>query len=537
MDGDDVVARGREAIDRRDWLAAFEGLSAARPGTLRAADFADLATAAYLLCRHDDCVAAMQRAHQAYQAAGDVAAAVRSAFWLATILRQQGERAVANGWIARAERLAVELPAESVEHGYVEFARLMRDVFAGDLVAAARRAEQVVEIGRRHQDPNLVACGLMSCGRRAIHAGDVKAGFEFLDEAMVSIISGEVSPILAGIVLCSSIEACQELWEYGRVAEWTQALDAWCEEQSGLEMFTGTCALHKGQVRAMHGDLAGAAASFEDSIDRYIREGHARPLGYAYAELGKVLRLQGRYNEAGVALRKASESGWDPSAEQAMLDLARGDTASAAAAGRKMSVGARSPGIHAQWLSQAVELLLADGDIDGARPVVRELTELAARLNTVLFQAHAARSQAALALAVGDSGTAEQRSRRGLEMFVQGGNAFEAARTRLVLADCLDALGDRTASDRERAIAHRALEAMGAAASTHQLSTGIGGLTDRQIDVLRLVAAGQSNRDISRELNLSEKTVARHLSNIFVKLDVQSRTAAAAYAFAHGLAP
>jgi len=127
----EVVRAARDALDRRDWLAAYQGLSAAGDASLRAADFVDLATAAYLLCRREDCVTAMQRAHQAYLASGDCEAGVRTAFWLSLILRQSGEGAVANGWINRAERLAANLPEDSVEHGYVEFARLMRDVFSG----------------------------------------------------------------------------------------------------------------------------------------------------------------------------------------------------------------------------------------------------------------------------------------------------------------------------------------------------------------------------------------------------------------------
>ncbi|BBH15727.1 hypothetical protein Back2_00140 [Nocardioides baekrokdamisoli] len=537
MGNDDVVVRGREAFERRDWLTAYEGLSAAGSGALRAADFADLATAAYLLCRHDDCVAAMQRAHQTYLAGGDLEPAVRTAFWLSVVLRQNGEFAVANGWIARAERLAEDLPEASVERGYLEFARLMRDVLSGDHAAAADRAERVVEVGRRFGDANLVGCGLMSRGRRAIYSGDLVGGFGFLDEAMVSVIAGEMSPLLAGMVLCSSIEACQELGEFGRVAQWTHALDAWCADQRGLEMFTGTCSLHKGQVAAMHGDLAGAVVEFEESIERFKHGGRPRPLGCAYAELGDVLRVQGRHAEAAEALRLASESGWDPVPQQAALDLACGRRADAAAAGRRMLSRAGTPIHRAQKLVSVVDLLLGDGDVDGAADVVRELSTVVARLGTVQLRAHAARAEGAWALAASDPARAEVSLRHAIDLFLESGHAYAAARARLLLADALAALGGHAESSRQADIGRTALMAMGAAVPAAVLArTDVGGLTERQLEVLRLVAAGQSNRDIGRDLHLSEKTVARHLSNIFLKLDVQSRTAAAAYAFAHGVA-
>lgn len=537
MGNDDVVVRGREAFERRDWLAAYDSLSAAGAGALGAADFADLATAAYLLARHDDCVAAMQRAHQAYLTNGDLEPAVRTAFWLSVVLRQNGEFAVANGWVARAERLAEEVPEASIEHGYLEFARLMRDLLSGDPAAASGRAERVVDVGRRFSDANLVGCGLMSCGRQAIHAGQLGRGFGFLDEAMVSVIAGEMSPLLAGLVLCSSIEACQELGEFGRVAQWTRALDAWCSDQTGLEMFTGTCSLHKGQVAAMHGDLAGAVVEFEESIERFKRGGRPRPLGGAYAELADVLRVQGRYLEAAAALRSASESGWDPVLQQAALDLACGRRVDAAAAARRMLVKVGAPIRRAQKLVSAVDLLLGDGDVDGAGEVVRELSALVERLDTAQLRAHAARAEGAWALAAGDPGRAEFASRQAIDLFLQSENAYQAARSRLLLSRALAALGDAAAGTRQAEIGHAALTAMGASVVLAEPVHGdVGGLTDRQLEVLRLVAAGHSNKDIGRDLHLSEKTVARHLSNIFLKLDVQSRTAAAAYAFGHGVA-
>lgn len=522
----------RDAVARRDWLAAYEKLSAAGDGSLRAADFVDLATAAYLLCRHEDCVTAMQRAHQAYLAGGDREAGVRTAFWLSLILRQSGEGAVANGWINRAERLAADLPESSVEHGYVEFARLMRDVFSGGIEQSTRRPAVVVEYGRRFGDPNLIAAGLMSSGRHAIYAGQVAEGLAFLDEAIVCLLSGGLSPIIAGMVLCSAIEGCQELWELGRVAEWTRALDAWCDSQHGLEMFTGTCCLHKGQVLAARGVFTAAVPEFANAIERFTRGGApARTIGRALAEMGDALRAHGDLDHAQDALRRAAEHGWDPVPEQALLDLAHGRRESAVATARRLLVEVRRPIYRAQRLTRVVDVLLATGDDGGAAGAVEELSQLAQQIGTPVFGAHAARARGVLALKSGSAAAAAAELESALAGFLAADSSYEAARTRLLLASALDGGGDADAAGRERDIAAAALAGMGIAAA----GATAGPLTERQNEVLRLVAAGRSNREIARALHLSEKTVARHLSNIFVALGVNSRTAAAAYGFEHGI--
>ncbi|HUR13861.1 MAG TPA: helix-turn-helix transcriptional regulator, partial [Mycobacteriales bacterium] len=237
----DDLARAREAFERREWLAAYEGLSAAGDDRLFAADFANLAVSAYLVGRHNDCVQALQRAFQAHLDAGDVAAAVRSAFWLAMTLIDRGETAVAGGWIARADRLLTDRE-DSVEHGFILFPRMMQTIFSGQFAEGMAMAVQVTDYGRRFREPDLLAAGLMSQGRCLMYGGETRTALSLLDEAMVEVLGGEVSPVFAGQVYCSCIEACQEIADFGRVAEWTAALTRWCEAQPGLLAFTGQCA-------------------------------------------------------------------------------------------------------------------------------------------------------------------------------------------------------------------------------------------------------------------------------------------------------
>lgn len=536
----DELLRAREAFDRRDWLAAYDGLAAAGNDSLLAADFADLGTAAFLVGRHNDCIQALQRAHQAHLAAGGTTAAVRCAFWLALTLLDRGEAAVANGWIKRAERLLGSTDGDTVEHGFVAFVRMLQEIYAGDFPTATERARAVTGFGWRFREPDLLASGLMAQGRMAIYGGRVADGLAFLDEAMVGVLAGELSPIFAGQVYCSSIEACQEISDYGRVAEWTTALTTWCGAQPGLVQFTGQCALHRGQLMRVRGAFREAVREFEGAVERYLATGWMPPAGLALAELGDVHRLLGEHSAANSALARAVELGHDPQPAQALLALAERRREAAAASVRRTLAEPRDPIPRSHVLPGAIEVLLATGDVVGAGPVVADLRQVADSIGTPALDAHAARAAGALALAREDTDVALPELRHALTVFLALEYPYEAARARLLLSRALAAAGDAEAADRERATARAAFALLGATAAIREADamdapTLPGGLTAREAEVLRLVAAGRSNHEIARSLHLSEKTVSRHLSNIFTKLGVASRTAAAAFAFEQGL--
>ena len=536
----DELVRAREAFERREWLAAYDGLSAVGDDRLLAADFADLAVSAFLVGRHNDCVQALQRAHHAHLDAGDVPAAVRCAFWLAMTLVDRGEAAVGRRWVARAQRL-LAAPEESVEHGFIRFQLLIQDMFSGAFPDAMAKAADVTDYGRRFHEPDLLAAGLMSQGRCFIYAGQVRRGVTLLDEAMVGVLAGEVSPIFAGHVYCSAIEACQELADFGRVAEWTAALTRWCEAQPGLIAFTGQCAVHRGQLMRVRGAFEEALAELDAAVHRYQAQGHLAPAGLALAVAGDVHRIRGEYDAAATAFRRAVELGHDPQPDQALLALASGRSDAAVASVRRLLAEPRDPVHRSQVLAGAVEVLLGAGDVDGAAPVVAELGEAASHLGSPALRAMAAHAWGALAVATGDGQAAVPSLRTSLRLWLELDWPYEAARARVYLARALALVGDTEAAADELDAAIRALTALGAGPALAEAEGLVpsgpapGGLTAREAEVLGLVASGRSNQEIARTLFLSEKTVARHLSNIFTKLDVTSRTAAAAYAFEHGL--
>jgi len=363
-----------------------------------------------------------------------------------------------------------------------------------------------------------------------------------LDEAMVGISAGEVSPIFAGNVYCSMIEACQELSDFSRAASWTIALTKWCDAQPGLVPYTGQCSLHRGQIMRLRGAYDEALAEFALAQRRYRLEGTTAPAALALTEQGDVLRLRGNLDEAEACYQQAAELGHEPQPGLALSWLARGRTAAAVSAMRRLLAEAQGPVRRSWMLPAGVEVMVAAALLDEARRDAEELSEIAALFGNPAVKAMAAYARANVRLACGEVEDALVQARESTRLWNDIGSPYEAARARVLVARALRELGDEDSATTEFAVAGHALAEVGAASAAQDIDrllgrTRPGGLTEREVEVLRLVAEGRSNQEIARTLVLSQKTVERHLSNIFTKLNVPSRTAAAAYAHEHGLMP
>ncbi len=534
------LLQARDAYDRREWVAAYDGLASATDDALNAEDYARLATAAYLLGRRNDCIQALQSAYRNHVDAGEAAPAVRCAFWLAKVLVSGGEMAVAGGWVARAQRLLDEYDGDMVEHGYILILQMFQRIGSGDFPSALQLAEQVEEYGRRYDDPDLLTIALSAHGRLLMYSGQVPEGLAMLDEAMVSVTTGDVSPIFAGETYCALIEGCQEVSDFARAAEWTTRLTRWCGSQPGLVPFTGQCAVHRGQIMKIRGAFTEALVELDGAVRRYQEAGAAPASGLAWAERGEVLRIRGDLADAEAAFEQALGFGHDPQPGLALLWLGAGRASAASAAVRRLLAEPRDPVHRARLLPAAAEVLVADGALDEADTTLAELAETADRFDSASLHAAAAYAQASSALARGEHGSAATSAREALRAWGQLQAPYEAARSQVLLGRAFLGLDDPDSARAELEAARHAFAAMGArpaeqAASQLLSPSAPGGLTAREVEVLRLVAAGDSNPEIAERLVLSEKTVARHLSNIFAKLDVRTRTAAAAFAFEHDL--
>jgi ATP/maltotriose-dependent transcriptional regulator MalT len=536
----DDLAQAREAYERRDWMSAYHALAAADPDVLEGDDFVRLAMAADLLGRHNDCIQALQRAYRLHHDSDDVLGAVRSASWLALILVFAGEASVAGGWVKRAERLLGDVPGDVVERGYLGCPRVMGHVMAGEFEAAWSAAEEVTEYGGRFGADDLTAFGLCSQGRLAMYSGRMAEGLRLLDESMVVLGSGVVSPVFAGHIYCTLIEGCQEVSDYGRVAEWTATLHAWCETQPDLVLFTGQCALHRGQIMRVHGAWQAAIEELDRALERYQRTEMPEAAGLVMAERGDVQRLTGDLDAAEASYARAGEYGVEAQPGLALLWHARGRTPAALAAVRRLLAEPRDPVHRAQLVPGAVEVLLAAGEADEAGQLVDEFQGFATEVGCTALRAMAEYARASVLLAAGEGALALPRLRQALSLWGAVGARYEVARCRAMVGRACRLLGDEESARIELTAARALCRELGARPVETELSqllepAGVGSLTAREVEVLCLVAQGRSNPQIAASLVLSEKTVARHLSNIFAKLDVGSRTAAAAWAFQHGL--
>jgi DNA-binding CsgD family transcriptional regulator len=540
----DVVTAAREAYGRRAWTQAHELLSRADEGApLAPEDLERLAVAAYMLGRDDQQLRTLARAHHAHVRDGDRAGAVRAAYWLAVHLVIRGEIGGATGWLGRAQRLVEHEPGYCVERGYLASADALRCQVAGDWSGTRAAAADAVVIGERFGDPDLVALGLMDLGGALIEEGLVAEGLAKLDEAMVAATGGELSPVATGFVYCSVIHGCQTTYELARAREWTLALTDWCAQQPDLVPFTGTCLVHRAEILQVQGAWDEALVEARLACERFTQRGDRRATGESSYRCGEILRVRGDLAGAEQAFREASRHGREPQPGLALLRLAQGRTDAAAAAITVVVDAAAGWVERARLLPAYVEIALAAGQLDAARAACDELDEIARRNGRAMLLASAAQARGAVELAGGDARAAAAPLRRASQLWLELEAPYEAARARLLVAEACRSMGDDETAGLEREAAHEELARLGAeddlaraeSAPAVAAAGGPYGLTPRELQVLRRLATGESNKAIAARLGVSRRTVDRHVSNIYTKLHVSSRAAATAYAYEHEL--
>ena len=536
-----ALERGRELFARKAWAESYRLLQEADADVpLEPEDLERLAIAAYLVGRDDDCDTITARAHQSFLDRGDREGAARAAFWLAYALLRRGAMAPAAGWLARAERVLDEGQLDCVVRGYLLIPTAIRHIVQGDPAAANDAFSQAAEIARRFADRDLASLACHGRGRTLIRLGQVTEGVALLDEAMASVIAGDVTSLVAGNVYCSVLEACQETFDLRRAYEWTTSLARWCATQPDLVRYRGECLLYRAEVLQLRGNWSDAARDAQDACALLI----SRPMeGAAFYRLGEIHRLQGEFTKAEEAYTRAHERGRKPQPGLSLLRLAQGQLDTAAASIRSVLADTRPRAARARMLAAAVEILLAAEDRTTARGAASELSEIAVAFGAPLLVAASAHAAGAVLLADGDVEAASTSLAQACEIWRDLETPYEEAHTCLLLAAVCERRGDLDSRRLELETARRLLEQLNAAPCLARLAAPsdrttpqpVGSLSDREVQVLRLLAAGKTNRAIADELFISEKTVARHVSNIFDKLGVSNRAGATAWAFQHNL--
>ena len=537
-----TLHRGRKSFEQRAWADSYRLLQAAdRDAPLDAEDLERLATASYLMGREDESENFWERAHHAFLQRGDREGAARSACWLAVGLQLRGAMAPASGWFARAQRILDDGQIECVVRGFLLIPTAIQRIVQGDPAAGDALFSQAAEIARRYGDRDLACKASQGRGRALIRLGRVREGVALLDEAMVAVIAGEVSPMLAGDAYCTVLEGCQEIFDLRRAYEWTTSLTRWCATQPDLVRYRGECLLYRSEVMQLRGRWQDAAQDAQDACELLT----SRPAaGAAFYRLGEIHRLRGEFAKAEAAYTRANERGRKPQPGLSLLRLTQGHVEAATAAIRNVLLDTRAQTSRARILAAAVDILLTAGDLEQARAAAAELSRdrACARCPAPFRNVRACRRRGP----PGGRRCGRRVRRRSARPWRSGGISrcrTKRRNTCVLLAAICEQRGDQDGRRLELEAARRRFKQLDAAPwlariaeQSERASSSANRLAQRTRDAGASADGGRQDesRDRRRAVHQRE-TVARHVSNIFDKVHVSSRTAAAAWAFHHNL--
>ena len=537
----DPRSNAREALEAHDWATAYDLLTKlSQTSALLADDAYALGQAAWWLGRMDVSMDAYQRAHQQFVASGRTDAAVMTAVHLSYSHANKGDFALAAAWHARAARLAHKIP-NSPAAGYLGIVECGAAYHSGDLEGCRTRALLVMEIGEDHTDPTLVAWGLHWQGLALIRQGDIARGWTLVDEAMLDITLRHMQPLWAGFLHCNTIRLCDELGDPGRAWRWVEVTERWLDKGPSGPLYSGICRMFKASIMRERGSWPEAEREARRVCDE-LSNLHLSSESRAYYELGEIRRLAGDFAGAEAHFRQAQEMGFDPQPGLARLRLAQGAVDAASDQIRRAIDVAADRLARARLLPDFVVIALASGDIESARSAGDELDGIATVYRSPGLMASAVSARASVLLAERDFAAALATFREAARLATDLGSPYRVAVARRGAGEALRARRDEDGARVELETARAIFDRLGARPDADQTASLLGraahpaGLSDRELEVLRHVAAGRSNKEIAADLGISEHTVARHMANIFAKLSISSRAAAVAYALRHGIA-
>lgn len=528
-----------QALGNHEWQDA---LDAARALTFDdpalEADRLDLeAEAAWWLGRLEDCIAAREAAYRIYDDLGNHRRAGQCAVWLWEHHAICARPSIASGWLRRARR-ALDGDPDCVEYSNLLLREAETAHGGGDLDRALQLATTALDRGRRLRSTDLEAEALQTKGRILIDQGRIDEGMGHLDEAMLFAVEGRLRPFSTGKVYCSLIAACEAVGDYDRALEWTDATMQWAQ-QHPFAIFPGICRVHRAIVLKRQGSLEEAEREAIRACEE-LRQSHVANSAAAWAEVGDIRRRLGQLDQAEEAFARSQQLGAGACGGLAVLRLAQGRVEEAMSMIKACVAGQSNPLGRAGLLAMLVQIAVAADDLDAAHRAQTELETTAATFRTPDLRAAEWSVRGRLQLA--------ERHLDACETLQQAADAwhrlnvpYEEATARTLLGEALRTVGDDVGATASFAAAARLFDQIGARLDAldgqgdeHKPNLPAG-LTEREAEVLRLVAGGLTNNEIATQLFLSPKTVSRHLSNIFTKIGVSSRASATAFAAAHHL--
>lgn len=532
----DLITNAREAFARKDWQVARRELLALRNSVgLDTPELEVLAESGWWLGNVPESLALSEDLYRRLNRTGQVEAAARKAIDLSLQWGTRGDIAMASGWMNRARRLLRNTP-DTVEYGHLLYLESSMTLDLEEDPGPARDASEALDrLSRQLDSPTLASFARVLNGLAEVRDGQTEAGFRDLDEAMLSVLAGDISPVWAGDIYCTVIRLCHLLGDLSRMRAWTGAMDRWSAGQSTTFIYAGVTRIHELQLVSAEGGWDTVEREIGAHSDRLV-DAHGWMAGAGYYELGEVRRLRGNTDGALAAYARAREVGVDPQPGEALLRDSAGEHELAL---NQLRAALGESGLlqRARLLLPAVELALAHGHRALAETLCSDLEQTAERYTSPSLQAWAQHARGVVLLATNHARLALQHLNAAAKTYREQRTRYSTARIHELLAACQRNLGRADAADAEIATALAIYRQLGAAPDVARLqSAGApGGLSAREREVLSLVSGGCSNRQVAEALVISEKTVGRHLENIFTKIGVSSRTAAAAWARDHGL--
>ena len=528
-----------------NWKETYQRLSKAdKEKHLETGDLENLGLAAYMIGLDEESYRFLEDAHANYLAMKNIEQAARCAFWLGLMYMNMGEMGHSSGWMARGERLLADFDNKDVsEKGLFLIPTALGALHSGEVDKALETFEIAISIGEEYKDVDLISLARLGQGQVLIQKGDVSKGVKLLDEVMVSLDVEEVYPIVVGIVYCAVIETCRKIWDLQRAREWTTALKRWCDAQPEIVPFRGQCLVRRAEILQLHGDWKGALEQSNEACDLLSRPPGEPAAGEAFYRKAELCRIQGDFTTAEACYQEATRLGRSPQPGLSLLRLTQGQLGAAVTSIRNALKESKDNKRLAELLPGAIEILVTGNYIEEAKQAMEKLNDIAKRFDSLYLQATSIHYMGVVFLAKGNYQFALDQLQKALKIWNWLNLPYQTALSRELKGLVYRKLNDQDNGDAEFLAAQWSFEQLKATPDLHRVNLLMDkkkkpeahGLTLRELQVLKLLASGKSNRFIGDELFISERTVDRHVSNIYQKLRVSTRVEAAAFALQHNL--
>ncbi|MEP2772929.1 MAG: LuxR C-terminal-related transcriptional regulator [Fulvivirga sp.] len=526
------------------WSDTYKRLSKANKDlALAPEELETYALSAYLTGHDAESFQLFEQAHQVYLDQKKTEKAIRCAFWLGLILINKGNKARGSGWLARAERLLSDQQLSCAEEGLLLIPAALGAFSAGESDKALNLFSQAFSIGQDFDDNDLIILGQLGSGQALVQQGNVAKGIKLLDELMITLETEDAFPVLNGIVYCAVIETCRKVWDLGRAHEWTLALTRWCEEQPDIVPFRGQGLVRRAEIARFRGAWLQALEETNGACELLTRPPGESAAGEAYYLKAELFRLGGKFKQAEENYHEAAKWGRPSQPGLALLRLAQGMHEAAEISIRNTLKENNDLKRRAELLPHVVQIMLAVKQTEVARKATEELFDIANKFDAPYLYAIVGHSRGCVYLNEGKLQLALEQLQKALDIWKHLDTPYESALTQEQIGLVYQKMNDIDNSTVELSTAQWIFEQLNAIPDLVRINKTLSknslnkthGLSLRELQVLRLVAAGKANKSVADTLFISERTVDRHVSNIFKKLNVSSRVEATTFAIKHQL--